>query len=245
MTGALLRDRHPRPRRRRACARNGRAGPRTYLGLAVAGFPNLFTITGPGSPSVLTNMLPTIEQHVDWIADCIGTCATHDLAPIEASADARGRRGSRTSTSSRGRTLATPATPGISAPTFRASRACSCPISAVPALRAEMQRGRGKRISRDLRCVEHDPEMWAEPTPARYPRTWQSRTGRIRRSACRHALRSASARCATAASSRSSPDRSGTACVARPGCTGSENMWRTRHVHCAALGSAIWARNRA
>src|SRR4029077_13212587 len=46
-------------------------GPRTYLGLSVAGFPNLFTITGPGSPSVLTNMLPTIEQHVDWIADCI------------------------------------------------------------------------------------------------------------------------------------------------------------------------------
>jgi cation diffusion facilitator CzcD-associated flavoprotein CzcO len=47
-------------------------GPRTYLGLAIAGFPNLFTITGPGSPSVLTNMLPSIEQHVEWIADCIG-----------------------------------------------------------------------------------------------------------------------------------------------------------------------------
>ena len=40
-------------------------GPRTYLGLAVHGFPNLFIITGPGSPSVLTNMLPTIEQHED------------------------------------------------------------------------------------------------------------------------------------------------------------------------------------
>lgn len=48
------------------------AGPKTYLGLMSAGFPNLFTITGPGSPSVLTNMLPTIEQHVEWIADCIG-----------------------------------------------------------------------------------------------------------------------------------------------------------------------------
>ncbi len=46
-------------------------GPRTYLGVAIAGFPNLFTITGPGSPSVLTNMLPSIEQHVEWIADCI------------------------------------------------------------------------------------------------------------------------------------------------------------------------------
>jgi cation diffusion facilitator CzcD-associated flavoprotein CzcO len=46
-------------------------GPRSYLGVAVAEFPNLFTITGPGSPSVLTNMLPSIEQHVEWIADCM------------------------------------------------------------------------------------------------------------------------------------------------------------------------------
>ena len=55
----------------RRCARSGRTGPRTYLGLAIAGFPNLFMITGPGSPSVLTNMIVSIEQHVDWIADCI------------------------------------------------------------------------------------------------------------------------------------------------------------------------------
>jgi cation diffusion facilitator CzcD-associated flavoprotein CzcO len=46
-------------------------GPRSYLGLQVAGFPNLFTITGPGSPSVLSNMPVSIEQHVEWIADCI------------------------------------------------------------------------------------------------------------------------------------------------------------------------------
>ncbi|HEX5366883.1 MAG TPA: NAD(P)/FAD-dependent oxidoreductase [Acidimicrobiales bacterium] len=46
-------------------------GPTSYLGLQVAGFPNLFTITGPGSPSVLTNMPTSIEQHVEWIADCI------------------------------------------------------------------------------------------------------------------------------------------------------------------------------
>ena len=45
-------------------------GPRTYLGLMVAGFPNLFTITGPGSPSVLSNMVISIEQHVDWLAEC-------------------------------------------------------------------------------------------------------------------------------------------------------------------------------
>lgn len=49
-----------------------RAGPRTYLGLSSVGFPNLFMITGPGSPSVLASMIQAIEQHVDWMADCIG-----------------------------------------------------------------------------------------------------------------------------------------------------------------------------
>ncbi|MDE2561246.1 MAG: NAD(P)/FAD-dependent oxidoreductase [Sphingomonadales bacterium] len=47
-------------------------GPRAYLGLMVAGFPNLFTITGPGSPSVLSNVILSIEQHVQWIAGCLG-----------------------------------------------------------------------------------------------------------------------------------------------------------------------------
>ncbi len=46
-------------------------GPKTYLGLTIAGFPNFFTVTGPGSPSVLTNMLPSIEMHVEWIAECL------------------------------------------------------------------------------------------------------------------------------------------------------------------------------
>lgn len=46
-------------------------GPRTYLGLMSAGFPNFFMITGPGSPSVLSNVVVAIEQHVDWIADCL------------------------------------------------------------------------------------------------------------------------------------------------------------------------------
>jgi cyclohexanone monooxygenase len=53
-------------------AEKWRAGPRTYLGLATAGFPNLFMITGPGSPSVLASMIQAIEQHVDWLADLIG-----------------------------------------------------------------------------------------------------------------------------------------------------------------------------
>jgi cyclohexanone monooxygenase len=59
-------------------------GPRSYLGLTVAGFPNMFTITGPSSPSVLTNMMVAIEQHVDWVADCIGWLRDHDVASLEA-----------------------------------------------------------------------------------------------------------------------------------------------------------------
>jgi len=64
-------------------------GPKTYLGLAIAGFPNLFTITGPGSPSVLTNMLPSIEHHVDWIADCIAYVDQKGVARITADASAQ------------------------------------------------------------------------------------------------------------------------------------------------------------
>ena len=60
------------------------AGPRTFLGLAMAGFPNLFIVTGPGSPSVLSNMLPTIEQHVEWISDCIAHLRDKGFASIEA-----------------------------------------------------------------------------------------------------------------------------------------------------------------
>jgi cation diffusion facilitator CzcD-associated flavoprotein CzcO len=65
------------------------AGPRTYLGLGVVGFPNLFTISGPGSPSVLTNMVVSIEQHVNWIADCAAYLRDHDLAVIEATLPAQ------------------------------------------------------------------------------------------------------------------------------------------------------------
>ncbi|WP_224391998.1 NAD(P)/FAD-dependent oxidoreductase [Pseudonocardia sp. ICBG1293] len=61
-----------------------REGPRTYLGLAVSGFPNLFTVTGPFSPSVLTNMPTSIEQHVDWIADCLSHLRAAGLDRVEA-----------------------------------------------------------------------------------------------------------------------------------------------------------------
>ena len=63
-------------------------GPRTYLGLMSAGFPNLFLVTGPGSPSVLSNMVVSIEQHVDWIAECIDHLVARQLSTIEASVDA-------------------------------------------------------------------------------------------------------------------------------------------------------------
>jgi cation diffusion facilitator CzcD-associated flavoprotein CzcO/acetyl esterase/lipase len=58
-------------------------GPVTYLGLMTSGFPNLFMITGPGSPSVLSNMMVSIEQHVDWIADALEYLREHDLDTIE------------------------------------------------------------------------------------------------------------------------------------------------------------------
>ncbi|MEM1232213.1 MAG: NAD(P)/FAD-dependent oxidoreductase [Pseudomonadota bacterium] len=60
------------------------AGPQTYLGLMTADFPNLFMITGPGSPSVLSNMLVSIEQHVDFIMGCLGHAQTRQANRIEA-----------------------------------------------------------------------------------------------------------------------------------------------------------------
>lgn len=65
------------------------AGPRTYLGLMVAGFPNLFTVTGPGSPSVLSNMMVSIEQHIEWISDCIAHLNERQLVSIEATPEAQ------------------------------------------------------------------------------------------------------------------------------------------------------------
>jgi len=62
-------------------------GPRAYLGLISAGFPNLFMVTGPGSPSVLSNVVVSIEQHVDWIADCINYLRSGGIQRIDASRD--------------------------------------------------------------------------------------------------------------------------------------------------------------
>ncbi len=82
MTGALLKA--------GISGRGGRTlnekwadGPRAYLGLQMQGFPNLFTVTGPGSPSVLCNMLVAIEQHVNWIGEAITYMQANNLATME------------------------------------------------------------------------------------------------------------------------------------------------------------------
>ncbi|HVV41805.1 MAG TPA: NAD(P)/FAD-dependent oxidoreductase [Nitrobacter sp.] len=87
MTGSVAKI-DIRGRRGRTLNDKWAAGPRTYLGLMSEGFPNLFIITGPGSPSVLSNMIVSIEQHVDWIADCIGYMRDHGFDAIEAQKDA-------------------------------------------------------------------------------------------------------------------------------------------------------------
>jgi len=86
MTGALTRV-DIRGRNGLALRDKWEAGPRTCLGVMTAGFPNLFMITGPGSPSVLSNMIVSIEQHVDWIGDCIAWLRTRGLDCIEATVE--------------------------------------------------------------------------------------------------------------------------------------------------------------
>jgi cyclohexanone monooxygenase len=69
------------------------AGPRTYLGLMSAGFPNLFMVTGPGSPSVLSNVVVSIEQHVDWIGGCLAYLRANAVDRIDATRDAEDKWG--------------------------------------------------------------------------------------------------------------------------------------------------------
>ncbi len=87
MTGALF-NIDIRGKDGEALRQKWAGGPRNYLGVMVKGFPNLFTITGPGSPSVLSNMPVSIEQHVEWISDCIKYMLEHDLSKIEPQVEA-------------------------------------------------------------------------------------------------------------------------------------------------------------
>jgi cation diffusion facilitator CzcD-associated flavoprotein CzcO len=83
MTGSLDRI-DIRGRSGQALKRKWKGGPRAYLGLATAGFPNLLMMTGPGSPSVLANMATGVEQHAEWISNCIAHLLDHGYAFIEA-----------------------------------------------------------------------------------------------------------------------------------------------------------------
>ena len=88
MTGAL-REIDIRVQDGPVLADEWQAGPRTNLGLMVAGFPNMFVVTGPGSPSVKTQMILAIEQHTDWIADCLAHLRAHGYTRIEADRQAQ------------------------------------------------------------------------------------------------------------------------------------------------------------
>jgi cation diffusion facilitator CzcD-associated flavoprotein CzcO len=94
MTGSLLRI-HVQGKRGLTLRDKWAHGPLTYLGLQVAGFPNMFVITGPGSPSVLANMPTAIEQHVEWITDCIAYMRQRQLTRVEASEHAEAEWGGR------------------------------------------------------------------------------------------------------------------------------------------------------
>ena len=110
------------------------AGPAHLSRPAGRGLPEpVHRSPGPGSPSVLSNMPVAIEQHVEWITDCIAHMRERGLERIEPTADGGGRLGAARSTRPPTQTLLphAPSTPGISAPTCRASRACSCPTPAA------------------------------------------------------------------------------------------------------------------
>ena len=89
MTGALSRiDVRGRDRKSLADFWSSE-GPYTYLGIAVAGFPNLFIVQAPGSPAAATNFVTALEQHVDWIGDCIDYLRANGYRTIEATTDAQ------------------------------------------------------------------------------------------------------------------------------------------------------------
>ena len=87
MTGAIF-NIDIRGREDEALREKWSAGPRTYLGLMVHGFPNMFQITGPQSPSVLSNMMVSIEQHVEWVSDLLGWLEANGKQTIEPRLDA-------------------------------------------------------------------------------------------------------------------------------------------------------------
>ena len=125
-------------------------GPKTYLGLMSAGFPNLFIITGPGSPSVLSNMIVSIEQHVDWIADCIAWMRDRDLDSMEAKKEAEDNWVDHVNEVTQG-TLYPQANSWYMGANSRANRRSSCPISAASRSTARPATTSRPRAMKDLR----------------------------------------------------------------------------------------------
>ncbi|MDR3535550.1 MAG: NAD(P)-binding domain-containing protein [Acetobacteraceae bacterium] len=189
MTGTLTRI-DIRGRGGRTLTDKWAEGPKTYLGLMTAGFPNLFMITGPGSPSVLSNMIVSIEQHVDWTANCWNTSWNG------ASAASRRRRrpripGSPMSTRWHTRLCTPRRRPGTWVPTSPASRACSCHISAgwaptaAPAMRSRLMATAASasrhRLSRKPSPQSSASLLVSAPPHAASP---AHRTGRRARDCC-------------------------------------------------------------
>jgi cyclohexanone monooxygenase len=131
-------------------------GARTYLGLTTVGFPNLFMVTGPGSPSVLSNMVMSIEDHVDWISDCVAFMEREGVASIEPTEHLQqawmeevGAIETRRSTPA--------ATAGTRAPTSRASRAPLPRTSASPITARRSRRSRGTAMRRSSWAATPSP----------------------------------------------------------------------------------------
>ena len=132
MTGSLLRPEIV-GRDGRTLAEHWSAGPRTYLGPFVSGFPNLFIVAGPGSPSLLSNVLLSIEQHVDWLAALIAHMRHRGVDTVEASSAGRAGLGGSTSTRAPTRRSTRRRAPTTWATTCRANPACSCRTPAASA----------------------------------------------------------------------------------------------------------------
>lgn len=144
MTGPLLRMQIT-GRSGHTLEEHWQAGPRTYLGLQCANFPNMFIITGPGSPSVLSNMMVSIEQHVEWIAECIRHMQISNLSTIEQISDSEDE-GWPTSTRSPQRAPCTPralAARGTSARISRQAANLYAVLGRRRSLSAKVRRGGG------------------------------------------------------------------------------------------------------
>src|SRR5437763_774918 len=132
-------------------------GPHTYLGISIAAFPNLFTITGPQSPSVLSNMPVSIEQHVEWITDCIANMRKTGKITIEATPQAQDQWVAHVNEIVN-RTLMTGANSWYMSANIPANRAPSCPIWGRKA-----SAGTGRSATRSRPRVTRDSNWRSRP----------------------------------------------------------------------------------